>query len=153
MQIKETHIGQVLSVRRRLMISEVGPASVDSCRIIQDIIDKSNLHVTGPWHFVADNLPQDNHTEFEIEFCLPVAGECDEFLNDDVQARELTRFQCASAVYEGPLEHLFEKGYQPLVKAIRDQEHSLTGESREVYHTWCGPDSDKNVVEIQFGVQ
>ncbi|GAB6261213.1 hypothetical protein [Photobacterium sp. R1] len=153
MQIKETHTGQVLSVRRRLIISEIGPASVDSCRFIQDIIDKSNLHVTGPWHFIAYNLPQDNHTEFDIDFCLPVSGECDEYLNEEVQARGLTRFQCASAVYEGSLDHLFEQGYQPLVKDIVEQELSFTGESREVYHTWCGPDSDKNVVEIQIGVQ
>ncbi|WP_120512562.1 GyrI-like domain-containing protein [Photobacterium salinisoli] len=153
MQIKHTSPGQVLFIRKRLYISDVGPASVDCSRQIQDLIDRSNLSVTGPWHFIAYHFPQDDQTEFDMDFCLPVAGECDEFLKGDIEAKYLPDLHCATCVFEGPLDDLFVKGYQPLLLEMKDEQCRLTGESREVYHNWCGPDSDKNVVEIQFGIQ
>jgi effector-binding domain-containing protein len=43
-------------------------------------------------------------------------------------------------------------GYQPLIEEINAVNLECSGESREVYHTWEGPDSENNVVEIQFGL-
>ncbi|MDO6708635.1 hypothetical protein [Photobacterium sp. 1_MG-2023] len=57
------------------------------------------------------------------------------------------------SVYEGPFADLFAKGYQPLLTARHNMSYELSGESRAVYPVWYGPDSDKNHVEIQFGIQ
>ncbi|MEJ2765665.1 hypothetical protein VV869_17060 [Photobacterium sp. MCCC 1A19761] len=153
MEIKDITLGTVLCMRKRLTIPEVGAASVACCRTIQEAAEQSGLDVAGPWHFIAHGLPQDTQTKFEIEFTLPVSGECHGVPGDGVELKESRYFRCASTQYSGSLSQLFEAGYQPLLQAMADNNCALTGESREIYHQWHGPESAKNVIEIQFGIR
>jgi hypothetical protein len=54
---------------------------------------------------------------------------------------------------EGALRNLFSDGYGSLLQAINTAGHAPSGESREVYHRWQGPDAGDNQIEIQFGLQ
>ncbi|WP_026973092.1 hypothetical protein [Aliagarivorans marinus] len=152
MELKHTEVGAVLLIKRRLTIPEIGAASAACCDKVFLKASELGLEVTGPWHFIAYNLPQDIETPFDIEFCLPVSSADGLAIEDEISTGTLGNFYCASRTYKGSLQGLFELGYQPLVAQINAANGRYTGESREIYHVWQGPESDSNVVEIQFGL-
>ncbi len=149
---KDIDLGKVLFIRKRLTIPEIGRESMECCGRIHALAEQQGLDIVGPWNFISYDLPKDIDTEFFIEYCLPVSGDCDVIADDLVQAKTLSTFNCMSHTYEGALTGLFEEGYQPLLQHITAKGYAFTGESREVYHTWSAPESMENVVEIQFGV-
>ena len=67
-------------------------------------------------------------------------------------AEALPALSCMRTVYRGPLAELFTHGYQPLLQAIAEAGLRTSGESREVYHAWLGPDSPDNRIELQIGL-
>jgi effector-binding domain-containing protein len=71
---------------------------------------------------------------------------------DDLKVRKLSRFKCATMLYTGSLQNL-SKVYEKLVPAALAAGHKLTGESREFYLYWEGPDSKNNVVQVQVGIE
>lgn len=73
--------------------------------------------------FAARGLPQDAHTPFDLDFCLPVEG---------ADLPMLPALRCARRVFEGPLCDLFSQGYQPLLQAIAEAGLRASGDSREV---------------------
>ncbi|MGL6316463.1 hypothetical protein [Vibrio sp. WXL103] len=152
MELKNTDVGSVLRIRRNVTIPEVGPQSVECCGKIYQKAEEIGLSVNGPWHFVSNGLPRDTETSFTVDFCLPVSGVSQLVDGDDIKLVTLDEFYCASRTFEGGLHQLFELGYQPLLAEINAVNGKYTGESREIYHQWVGPESDDNVVEIQFGL-
>lgn len=104
----------------------------------------------GPWIFIAQNLPRDGKTLFDWRICLPIerpaayAGRFDLLHLEPIIA--------ASAHHRGSLRTLFSKGYGPLVSEIEQSRYIFSGESREVYHDWRGPESSYHLIEIQFGL-
>jgi hypothetical protein len=88
-------------------------------------------------------MPRDTHTEFDLDFCLPVASD---------EPPALPALCCARLMYEGPLAELFTGGYQPLLQAMAAAGLRASGESREIYHAWHGPESADNQIEIQIGI-
>ncbi|SOD97562.1 AraC family transcriptional regulator [Caenispirillum bisanense] len=142
MEIKDVAPLSVVRQHRRLTLPQVGPASVEACAAVAAEVEAAGLSVAGPWIFAARGLPRDTETAFDLDYCLPVAGGSD----------GLPALHCAAAIYEGPLTGLFSDGYAPLLAAIAAAGLRPTGDSREVYHRWEGPDSPANRVEIQIGV-
>jgi effector-binding domain-containing protein len=47
---------------------------------------------------------------------------------------------------------MFQEGYGPLLGEIEVSGLGVSGESREIYHVWMGPEDPGNEVEIQFGL-
>lgn len=142
MEIKDVAPLPVVRQHRRLTLPEVGPASVAACAAVTAAAEASGLSAAGPWIFAARGLPRDTVTSFDLDYCLPVTGGTD----------RLPALHCAVLTYEGPLSGLFSDGYAPLLAAIGAAGLRPTGDSREVYHRWEGPDSPANRVEIQIGV-
>lgn len=143
MEILDTGTVTVLSRTRRLNVSQIGEEAALVYGELHAEADARGLTVNGPAVFVARSMPQDAHTIFEIDFCLPVAG-------DDLPT--LPPLRCARLIYEGPLDNLFVQGYQPLLQSMVDKGLTPNGESREVYHAWHGPESDNNRIEVQIGI-
>jgi effector-binding domain-containing protein len=152
MEFKNTDVGSILRIRRNLTIPEVGPQSAECCGRIYEKAEEIGACVVGPWHFISHRLPKDIETRFIVDFCLPISGITQVPNGDDIELDTLSDFYCASRTFEGSLHQLFEMGYQPLIEEINAVNLECSGESREVYHTWEGPDSENNVVEIQFGL-
>lgn len=136
----------VLEERRTLALSEVGNIAASVCSTLSARAAALGLTVTGPTIFVAHGLPKDPDTLFPLSFCLPVTPEAAE------GTTHLSSINAACAVYEGPLSGLFSHGYQPLLADMAEAGLTPTGESREVYHRWTGPNHDDNRIEIQFAV-
>lgn len=142
MEIKDVPPLSVVRQHRRLTLPEVGTASVEASAAVTAAAEAAGLSAAGPWIFAAHGLPHDRETVFDLDYCLPVTGGTD----------RLPALHCAAQVYEGPLKGLFSDGYAPLLAAIAAAGLRPTGESREVYHCWEGPDSPANRVEIQIAV-
>lgn len=132
----------VLQRRERLSIAQIAAQAGPACTALRAEAEARDLVVNGPMIFQAWQMPQDAHGEFELNFCLPVAG----------GDQQLPALQCASTIHEGPLDELFSRGYRPLLEAIAAAGLRPTGESREVYHRWNGPEATDNRIEIQIGV-
>lgn len=151
MDIKKTDPVTVLSAERTLTIPDIASVSAELCPAMEKDAERCGLVVSGPWTFVSRGLPQDAHTAFRIEFCLPVStrGAYD----GEYTLRTLEPIRCASRPHNGPLGTLFSDGYGPLLQAAQAAGHVFSGESREIYHHWNGPDAADNVIEIQFGLR
>jgi hypothetical protein len=143
MEIHTTQAVPALSRRCRLTVAEIGARAETACAELHMQAQARGLSVNGPPVFVARGMPQDAHTAFDIDFCLPVAG---------IDLPLLPALHCARQVYQGPLAGLFVHGYRPLLQAMAEAGLRPSGESREVYHAWHGPDSAANRIEIQIGI-
>jgi effector-binding domain-containing protein len=70
----------------------------------------------------------------------------------DFKVRQLPRFKCASLFYVGPGPRIGE-AWQALYAALPGKGLTPTGEEREWYLYWEGPDSPNNIVQVQVGVK
>ncbi|KAI95816.1 hypothetical protein T281_03475 [Rhodomicrobium udaipurense JA643] len=150
MQIKETPDMWALRLTKRLCIPEVKQAGQEYGRIIENAIASADLTPSGPWLFIAQNLPKTGKTPFDWAICRPI-----ERPNEYRGAIELVHLEpiiVASAVHQGSLRTLFTQGYAPLVAEIERSRHVFSGESREIYHDWNGPGAAYHRIEIQFGL-
>ncbi|MAA98857.1 MAG: hypothetical protein CMN87_16450 [Stappia sp.] len=148
MKIHPTEDMRVLSIARRLTIPDVGSAAADLSTVIEAERQRAGLAAAGPWTFIAHGLPRDGKTAFDWRICLPVAGTA--AYEGPLDILHLEPVMVASAVHLGPLRTLFTQGYAPLLRAIGDTRHHLSGQSREVYHDWRGGKAGYNRIEIQF---
>ncbi|AWK85966.1 GyrI-like domain-containing protein [Azospirillum thermophilum] len=143
MDIHTTEAIAVLRRKGRMTIPQIGEQAALAYEALCAEAMARQLVINGPPLFVAQSMPQDAHTVFELEFCLPV-------VSDELPA--LPALRCARLMYEGPLSKLFTGGYQPLLQAMAVAGLRASSESREVYHGWHGPESADNRIEIQIGV-
>ena len=144
MDIRTIEATPVLCRRGRLTLAQIG---AEAARAYPDLYAEARtrgLPVHGPAILAAHDVPQDPNSAFDVEFCLPVAAP---------EGEHLPHLRCASLMYEGPLAELFTRGYQPLLQAIAEAGLRASGESREVYHVWHGPESPANRIEIQIGIE
>ena len=151
MQRKIVEPMTVLCAAQELTIPEVSIYGEKYGAEIMEEVEKYGLRAVGPWVFISYNLPKNGKERYKTEFCLPI-GNGEIYAGDRFSIKSLSSFPCAYAEYNGKLRQLFTKGYQPLVREIVTARMDFTGESREVYHTWAGPNSPENRIEIQFGV-
>ena len=151
MELKQTECMTVLSAERTITIPEISAVSAELCPTMAEDAEQHGLVIKGPWTFVSHNLPRDEHTAFRIEFCLPVSAGGS--YRGNYTLKSLEPILCASGQHNGALRSLFSDGYGPLLRAINTAGHALSGESREVYHRWRGPDAADNQIEIQFGLR
>jgi len=150
LDIKTTDRMTVLSAERTITIPEIATVSAELCPAMMKDAERHGLAVNGPWTFVSHDLPRDGHTAFRIEFCLPV--DTNASYQGGFALKSLEPIRCASRQHKGMLRNLFSDGYEPLLQAINTAGHTLSGESREIYHRWQGPDAADNQIEIQFGL-
>lgn len=150
MEIKVVPPVWVLSAPRRITLAQVGEAASAVCTALEADAAAQGMTVSGPWMFIYRNLPHDPDTPCEIEFCLPV--QTGGVYRGPHVLKTLSGTTCATHVHEGPLEGLFDS-YATLLRAAASQGCRLSGESREVYHCWQGPQAAENRVELLFALE
>lgn len=148
MEIKTTEALRVAYIEDFLTIADIRERSRTLGARIYDEVQKQQAGTSGGWVFIAHNLPKNGKTKFRIQFCLPVTEVMNE--SGDVKVQELKAVRCLSSLYEGSMRSLFTKGYAPLVNRLKSEAMPVTGESRELYHSWNGPSASDNRIEIQF---
>lgn len=144
---------QVLCACEYLTIQEIGEYGERLCSNMVEEIEKYKLGINGPWIFVSYGRDGNYDTRFRHEYCIPIDNT--ENYNGTFQIKTFQEMECAFMTYQGDLseENFGGKGYGPLVDSIIKSGRNLTGESREVYHKWISPESQNNIIEIQFGIK
>jgi len=150
MQIVETEDLWVLSQSRRLTIPQVKAAAAEICPQIDAEISRLGMSAGEPWIFVSHNLPRNAKTPFDWRCCRPVCRP--DFYDGPFELLHLEPIMVAAQMHLGPIRTLFTQGYAPLVKAIEESRHAFSGESRELYHHYDGPQAGYQKIEIQFGL-
>ncbi|MFT4078360.1 hypothetical protein [Rhodomicrobium sp.] len=150
MEIKETPDMWALRLTKRLRIPDVKQAAQEYGPIIENAISSAGLTPSGPWLFIAHNLPRTGKIPFDWAICRPVAKP--DAYQGAIELVHLEPIIVASVVHQGSMRTLFTQGYAPLVAEIERSRHVFSGESREVYHDWNGPGAAYHRIEIQFGL-
>lgn len=150
MNIVETPDMWVLSAARRITIRDVATVSAELSPSMLAEAMELGLTTTGPWVFIAQNLPSDGKTPFDWRICLPIQRPV--IYAGQYELLHLEPIVAASTLHRGSLRTLFSKGYGPLVAEIAQSRRVFSGESREVYHDWRGPGASYHLIEIQFGL-
>lgn len=70
----------------------------------------------------------------------------------EYKVRELPKLKCATVLYTGPAPRIGD-AWQKVYKAISEQRLTPTGEERELYLYWEGPDSPNNIVQVMVGIK
>ncbi|MDD7908464.1 MULTISPECIES: hypothetical protein [Pseudovibrio] len=148
MNIVETADMWVISAKKRLCIHDIKDVSPGLTAQIEAEIDRFGLEVAGPWVFISHNLPENGRELFDWEMCRPIRKPAR--YDGALTVRRLEPVMAASTRYQGTMQGLFTKGYGPLLKDISFSRHVISGESREVYHSWSGQKGPYHEIEIQF---
>ncbi len=107
------------------------------------------IPVAGPVVFVYHNANMDGKP-FTIDIGIIVDPEAKDA--GDFKVKKLDVFKCDTILLSGPLSQIGE-AYGKVMQFVSSKKHEPTGESREFYLYWEGPESPNNVVQIQMGVK
>lgn len=108
--------------------------------------EKLGLLIQGPQHWVYLNADGNPDTRFTLEIALPVDKKMDESEFKDYQP-----FKCATVIHKGPWNN-FDETYKKLVSEIYQAGYNITNECREIYHVVDMEDPNRNITEIQMGI-
>lgn len=150
MKIVETEGVWVLSAARRISISQVKDVAAELWWQIDAEIERAGMVATGPWIFTAHDLPKNGKTLFDWRICRQVLAPL--VYEGRFELIHLESIVVASGMHRGTIRTLFTQGYAPLLTAITELRHAFSGESREIYHRYDGPNASYHEVEIQFGL-
>jgi effector-binding domain-containing protein len=124
-------------------------ADVEIPKLI-DAMKTKGTASAGPLVFIYTGVQQDMSKPFKLEIGIMIAKDVP--VPDGYQARDVPETHSASLLFTGALKYL-EDGYQKLFNSLDDKKLKPTGETREYYLYWEGPESANNVIMITSGVE
>ncbi len=149
-RIKEIPEKQFFCLKKELLMAEVQAFAAEK---FQELVRKATqlrLGQKGPLVLTISGYQGDPTKTFTAEVDFPYAEQ-----NDDYKGayayRTAPKFKCASVIYQGPIGGTGES-WGKLVQAAIAAGHQPTGESREVFLDFEGPDSKDNIIELQLGI-
>ena len=123
---------------------------------VQMLVDMEahDIEATGPMIFIYRGVNGDPDAPFELEVSVPVSDNA--FQLRDYSGRysvnTIEAFRYVERTYLGPVDGLGKEGYEPLFIDMAKAGIEPSGEAREVYMNWVGPESPDNRTDIQVGV-
>ncbi len=118
------------------------------CPEIDAEIARSAMTASEPWIFVSHNLPKDGK---RYSIGGVTANHCAQAYDGPFELQRLELIMAATTIHQGWLRTLFTQGYASLIKGIEESRYKFSGESRELYHGYEGPNAGYQK-EIQFGL-
>lgn len=112
-------------------------------------IKKSGLEESGPMEFIYFGASNDMNKEFTLRIAVPVKKT--KAATDGFQYITTGAFKCVSSEYKGDVSKMYPE-YQKMYEQIYANQYQPTDEIREVYRQWENPASEKNITEIQIGI-
>jgi hypothetical protein len=110
--------------------------------------DEGTIRPMGCGMFVYKGMTEDMSKPFTLEIGWIVSDKTKD--QGELKVRKTEPFKCATILYTGPVATI-GKAYEKLMPAVDPAKR--TGESRELYLYWEGPESTNNIVQIQIGVK
>lgn len=109
----------------------------------------ARLLPAGPVYWVYYNMDGNPDKEFDLEVVIPVQGEGKP---GKFETKEMPEFKCATTTYVGPWTD-FGNVYQQLIGELMQQGHQMTTVCREMYINIDFEHPERNITEIQVGIQ
>ncbi len=109
----------------------------------------NNLEITGPVYWIYEGIDGNPHTFFNLEIAIPVHQES--AYKGKFIIKELPEFKCISFVHHGPWEQM-PGIYEKIMANISKSKASMSGICREIYINVNFIDFNKNITEIQVGI-
>lgn len=108
-----------------------------------------DLKEAGPMEFIYLGATSDPNTEFTLRIAVPVLNEHQ--ATNGFHFAKTAEFKCVSTEYKGDVSNMFPV-YEKIYEEIYKNQFQPNTEIREVYHLWENPTSEKNITEIQIGI-
>ena len=110
---------------------------------------KAGLQPAGPQHWVYIGADENRDTQFSLDMGLPVQGDG---TSDKYQVKELPALKCATTIHEGSWDN-FAATYEKLIGEVMAKGLKMTNECREVYLNVDMENPEKNITEVQVGIE
>ena len=112
-------------------------------------ITDNHIQVVGPVVLDYQGISPNPQLPFELRIGVIVSADTQPA--GDFRVDQLAPIKAASVIYTGPLQNL-KAGYDAVFRSLFAAHYLPTGETREYYLYWEGPDSVNNVIMIQAGI-
>jgi effector-binding domain-containing protein len=117
---------------------------------LQQAAATQGLQLNGPTIFIYPDLFIDPNTPFALDVGYAVPDNTQ--APASLQVKKLEPFRCVTVLYNGPMAQVGQ-AYASLVSQIEADGYTPTGELRQMFLYWEGPESANNIVQIQMGIQ
>lgn len=108
---------------------------------------------TGPMQFLYSGMSEDPEAPFQLRIALPVSKAKAEGYQGPYSVERLEPFKFVETVLYGDIAQLGDKCYYPLIGEITKAGLTMTGEGREVYQNFDGPQSADNETRVQLVIE
>jgi effector-binding domain-containing protein len=110
---------------------------------------ENKMEITGPVYWIYYGMDGNPQTNFTLEIAIPVL--CETRYKGNFQLKELPEFKCASMIHFGSWYDM-PGSYSQLIGEVLKNNLALSGVSREVYLNINFLDMERNITEIQVGI-
>ena len=109
----------------------------------------NGLKEDGPMEFIYLGVTDELDKEFILRISVPVKEE--KAAPKGFHFSQQGEFKCVSTEYKGDVGKMFPV-YEMMYNKIYKDNYHPKSEIREVYHLWENPTSERNITEIQIGI-
>jgi effector-binding domain-containing protein len=117
---------------------------------LQAAVRENKTPVAGPVIFIYHGVNPMDNKPFTLDIGIVV--QADAKAAGDFKVKKLAPFKCDTILLSGPVSAM-SQAYEKLMPAVMAKKHEPSGEVREAYLYWEGPESANNVVQIQMGIK
>lgn len=137
------------SIARQTTLRAIQP-TIDS--VMRDLFKDPELgrNIVGPSLFVYTGMTGTLDEVFTLEIGFPVQPNYQPA--EGIAVRPLPAMRALTVDFEGSLRAI-DKAYDKLIPAVAARKLSRSGEVREIYYRWDGPEAVTNQVLVAVGVQ
>jgi effector-binding domain-containing protein len=107
------------------------------------------MEITGPVYWIYYGMDGNPQTNFTLEIAVPVL--CQNHYEGNFLLKELPEFKCASMIHYGSWYEM-PGSYSQLMGEVFKNDLTFSGVSREVYLNIDFLDMERNITEIQVGL-
>ncbi|MCG8670086.1 MAG: hypothetical protein MI867_11775 [Pseudomonadales bacterium] len=150
METKQTQPVNVIAVSKQATLKTIMADIGDLPEKLMADVNQQNLEMDGPMIFVYEGCTGDCESPFELKITQPVKNSSD--YKGAYEVTTLEPFKCVERTYQGNMNDMGSKGYDPFIADIEKSGLTMTDQCREIYTLFEGPDSDSNLTELQMGV-
>lgn len=133
-----------------LKINQIPEYAEKTSSVLWQKAESIGLEMIGSVNFVYFNSTGDPEKEITLEISIPVKEIKD--YEGEFKYRESGEFKCASIDYKGSMKGIGE-AWENLYNETVKSGYKVINECREIYKEWDSFDSDKNVTELQMGIE
>jgi effector-binding domain-containing protein len=138
------------SVTTKTTFRELKPAIEQAMTALSEAATAGRVAFAGPPVFVYRGTTGELDKPFTLEIGFPAMPGAE--AGGKIKVGPLPAMKAVALHYTGPLSAI-DKAYDELLPKVRSRKLRQTGESREVYRNWEGPESGNNQVLIAIGVE